>query len=405
MLKSTWCWMIVLLLLSAAAPAAETVVIDGVSHVRNGSRPAEARQDLHLEEIWRVGGEDEDVLFGAPGTALADEDGNVYVMDSQLSEVKVISPTGELARLLGREGDGPGEIRRMGNIFFLPGGELAMMQTFPGLIKTIHTDGTPGREFHFRADDAPEGTFGVLTAGSHRGGTFILTGMLMALENQINTQRYYLSRCDNDGRELHRFFSKEYAINYADFVGDEIGLDFVWGRWALDDAGRLYAAPDRDEYKIQVIDPDGTTIRIIEREYETYVRTDEEKELTRLYVEATFRNHPVPPRECTVEETEPSIARLQTMPDGELWVMTSRGTRNLPDGIGMIYDAFDREGRFVRQVAVHGSFDTDRDLVRWLGDGRFVVIAGAGEGYLNAMGVSSGEEVPPVEVICYRIVE
>jgi hypothetical protein len=390
------------------AAGAKIQMIDGVPHVLNGPEPLEGRQDLHLKELWRIGADDEDVLLGAIGGALSDDEGNVYLPDTQLSEVTVISPAGEVLRTLGGQGDGPGEVRRLGGIFFMPDGQLALIQGFPGRVVTVNLDGTPGRGFHFQDQEGSDANFGVLVAGLARGGSFILTGLSMRVDGPVNTQSYYMSLCDASGVEKHRFFSKEHPINYAEHIGDEMGLDFVWARWDLGPDGRLYAAPHRDRYQIQILDPDGTLVRVIEREYESYSRTGDEKELVRRYVEAIHRNHPVPPIECRVEDTEPDIAGLRAAPNGELWVTTSRGTRNLPEGIGLLIDVFEPEGRFVRQVAVHGEFDPDRDLLRFLGEDRFLVVIGAGEGYLNSMGVGSGEdgeaeEIPPIEVICYEI--
>ena len=183
------------LLLCAPAVSAETTIIDGVAHVRNGSQPAGERQDIRLKELWRVGGDDEEILFGAIGQALLDEEQNIYLMDSQLKEVSVFSPDGEFLRTLGREGDGPGEIRQLANMFFMPDGALALVQDFPGRVVTVKRDGTPGHNFRYQAKNAMEGTFGVLVAGGARGGTMIMTGIVMRPEGAVNTQNKYFSLC------------------------------------------------------------------------------------------------------------------------------------------------------------------------------------------------------------------
>ena len=91
-----------------------------------------------------------------------------------------------------------------------------------------------------------------------------------------------------------------------------------------------------------------------------------------------------------------------------MWVSTSRGTRELPEGMALLYDVFDASGNFVRQAAIFADFDPDRDLFRFLGQDRCVVVMGAGEGFLNSMGASSdadGEaaEAPIIEAIVYEI--
>ena len=221
----------------------------------------------------------------------------------------------------------------------------------------------------------------------------------------------YLSRCNIAGAEQHRFLAKTNSLSFAGYVGEESGLDFVWGRWDLGPQDRLYAAPDRNAYRIEILEPDGSLVRVIERDYESYTRTAEDRQLAMRYVKAVFQNYPRPPQEYTILDTDADIAGLRVTGSGEVWVTTSRSARDLPDGVGIIYDVFNPEGEYVRQAAVHGSFDPDRDLLRFLGEDRFMVVIGAGEGYLNSMGVGSdegeeteeAEDVPLIEAIYYEI--
>jgi len=102
------------LIMALALPSAagEEVMKDGVLHVVNGSEPSGGTQTMHLEEIWRVGGEDdEETVFGIINKVLIDDANNIYLLDAQLSEISVFSPEGELINTLGREGEGPGEFR------------------------------------------------------------------------------------------------------------------------------------------------------------------------------------------------------------------------------------------------------------------------------------------------------
>jgi hypothetical protein len=397
-----------------ASAAGAVEVIDGVPHVRNGSTPAQGCHDVELEELWRVGGASEDLLLGAVGSATIDEAGNVYLLDSQLNQAFVISPEGKLLRTLGAEGEGPGEVRGLGYGFFMPNGDLALMQTFPGKIVTVKRDGTPGGSFQFQPKDGAGANFGVLVAGEARGGSLVLTGMTMNFVNNINGQTYYLSFCNPQCVELHRCFTKEASVDFAGFTGSEMALDFAWSRWALGPDGNLYTAPERNGYRIHVIDPAGKLVRVIEREYEPYRRSAQEMALAQRYVEAVYHNYPVPPQSCTVEELDADIGGLYVTDRGELWVMPGRGMRDLPAGVAVQYDVFDHEGQFVRQAAVRGNFNADRDLVRILRDDRILVVLGAGEGYLNSMGVGEGPaggsagggvpaETPPIEAVLYAL--
>ncbi len=391
--------------------AGEVATIDGVPHVQNPATPSGGRQDLHPREIWRVGGDDEDLLLGAVNGGLIDEQGNVYLLDGQLNEVSVISPEGELLRTLSRTGEGPGEIQGLTYGFFLPDGNLAMLQSFPGKIVTIARDGTPVGSLQFEPQGGQGANFGVMVAGAAHGDRMLLAGILMAFENNVSTQTYYMSFCDLQGVEQHRCYTKSSPIDYTDFIGDEMALDFAWSRWAMGPEGHLYVAPDRYAYRIEVQTPDSDLVRVIERDYGTYTRTEEEKALARRYIEAVYNNYPVPPHTLKIEDREADILGLYVTDDGELWVSSSRGTRDLPEGVAILYDVFDKQGHYVRQAALHGDFDPDRDLIRILSKDRLLVVVGAGEGWLNQMGVGEEEsgdtspaaDVPPVEAVLYAM--
>jgi hypothetical protein len=91
----------------ADTPARE--INDGVTHVKNGSTPTGGVQARRMNELWRVGGEDdEEILFGLTTKVCTDGRGRVYVLDSQLNRVLVFSPDGEFSHTLFREGEGPG---------------------------------------------------------------------------------------------------------------------------------------------------------------------------------------------------------------------------------------------------------------------------------------------------------
>lgn len=80
-------------------------------HIDNHA-PAAGPARLALEELWRIGGaadeEARGLFFGAVTETVADPAGNVYVLDTQMMHVVVVSPEGAIVDTLGREGEGPG---------------------------------------------------------------------------------------------------------------------------------------------------------------------------------------------------------------------------------------------------------------------------------------------------------
>ncbi len=65
-----------------------------VPHQSNEAVPTGGKRSIELEELWTVGGtDDEENLFGVITQVLVDEEGLVYLLDQQLSTVSVFSPT------------------------------------------------------------------------------------------------------------------------------------------------------------------------------------------------------------------------------------------------------------------------------------------------------------------------
>jgi hypothetical protein len=65
----------------SGAAATEEVLVDGVLHVRNGETPRDGITTVQLQEVWRVGGEDDEHIFGVISDVLVDDAGNLYLLD------------------------------------------------------------------------------------------------------------------------------------------------------------------------------------------------------------------------------------------------------------------------------------------------------------------------------------
>lgn len=83
---------------------------DGVLHVMNPAQPMLPEVTLKPQELWRIGGDTdaEGEFFGVINQVTTDSDGNIYLLDLQLNEIKIFSPDGTYIRTIGREGEGPG---------------------------------------------------------------------------------------------------------------------------------------------------------------------------------------------------------------------------------------------------------------------------------------------------------
>ena len=397
-----------LLLAASAVPAAQAAE---VLHVRNAAEPADGVRTAQLEELWRIGGEDdEENLLGVIDKALVDDQGNVYLLDIQLMEVMVFSPEGQYLRSLGQRGSGPGEIERASGLVFLPDGTVGLVQAFPGKIVKVDRDGVPAGELRPGGDDPSTGGFFALRGSQAAGGHLVLSGARMSRDEDRMTARHFIATFDGDGREQRVLYGKtiERERGFGRFV--EKDDFFPHGAWALAADGRVAIARQRNAYRLHCYGPDGALERIIERPYESWRRTDAERERAVERV-VPFRRRNPRSIDVVVEPTERDILSLHYAPDGRLWVLPSRGIRRQPAGVHSTWDVFDADGRFVEQISLACAGDGQRDTVLFPGGDLVLLVKehddamDAFRGRGNNEADAADTDARSLEVVCYRMKE
>lgn len=394
------CLCLLTLAVLANAPAGAEPVA-----VVSGAQPAQGLVTVGLTEVWRAGGENDEVFFGSVGAVRNDAQGRVYVLDSQLSQVHIYSPEGEHLATVGREGDGPGESRRPGDMFITDDGVIHLLQGFPGRIVKLTSDGQPAGETKYSTGPGAAGQFAVLIVGRADGNGMVLGGTRMTMGGAISKQTYFLARCDGQGLQQQSLLEKNHEINYAAFKLDEEAMDFIWNRMAVGPDGRVYAGPERDAYKINVYGPDGTLEKVLSRPYTAPARNERQRQVAYQIIEAVGAYYPRPPQEITIADTEPVLTNLTVTEDGRVWTQTPTGNQTAPAGAWVVWDVFDPAGKFEKQVALLGDHDPSRDAIYLLPGGRVVVVVGALDAWLNQQGAGAQEteEGEPLEVICYEM--
>jgi sugar lactone lactonase YvrE len=386
--------------------------VDGTLHIKNPATAIDPMMTIDLDEDFRLGGWDggDDEFFGVIVDIEEDADGNLYVLDAQLNEIKIYSKDGEYLNTIGREGEGPGEFRRAGGLFWMPDGRLGVMQAFPGRIVTLHPDGTAADDLTL---DPVEGAGFRLMRGIERAGDHIAIIYGLNDFNQETMkfkQTNVLGLFDAEGHEIKRIHQRDSHIDFANPKITEIEFDNFMNRWTTGPDGRIYAVPVLKDYAVDVWTPDGELDRVIEREYEEHPRTAEEKaELEDLYKRLTQGGGMPPNTTYEVESIHPCInwQGVYARPDGSMWISTSRGTADDDETTLGTYDIYDPKGRFVRQAKLNGQCNNDDDAVFFVGD-RVFVITEFIDSVANARGGASeeeetdSEEAEPMTLICYH---
>ncbi|MFQ5511877.1 MAG: 6-bladed beta-propeller [Candidatus Krumholzibacteriia bacterium] len=383
----------------------QEAVKDGVKHVMNPAAGAEQSTAYKLEELWRLGGDtdDEDEFFGVIAQILADDEGNVYLLDSQLAQVRIFSSNGEFIRAIGREGEGPGEFKSPTGMFFTADGNIGVVQVQPGKIVLLSPDGEPAGEHPLPKQE--DGGFINLVGGQANGNNLVLAAALSAFSEGKFEQTRYLASIDGEGNELARYCSDVRTIDFANASMDEVAWDTFDRRWVVDQKGRVFAATSFSDYQIKVWNADGTPERVIEREYKHRKRTPQEsKVLEDLY--GIFARR-IPNSTVNVSDYHKDIESFYLRDDGSIWVLTSDGSRGLPEGIVGTFDVYDKDGHILRQVTLKGEGDSLTDGYYFVKDRLYVVtdlLQAAISQQAGGESFQIGEEEPePMSVIAYQL--
>ena len=380
-------------------------VRDGVRVIASPAEPMEPVIESTPEELWRIGGDtdDEDEFFGVISQILTDDAGNVYLLDSQLNQIKVFSPDGEYLRSLGREGEGPGEFRAPTSMFFTRDGNIAVLQLAPGKIVLLTLDGEPAGEHPLPVNE--DGGMMILIGGNSRGDNLVLAAAENAFAEGRFDQTRYLASLNPDGTQAAKYHSEVRTIDFANAVLDDKVWDTFDRRWTIGVDGRVYACTDYSDYRIEIWNSDGTPDRIIERQYAHVKRTPEEKKIVEDLM-GLFANQ-IPNATVKISEYNKDVESIFVREDGSLWVLTSDGTRDLSDDTAGTFDVFDSEGRFARQVTLKLDGSPLTDGYYFVGD-RFYVVTDLLQAAISlqsgGQSFDLGDEEPePMGVVCYKL--
>lgn len=347
---------------------------NGVEVVKNPATPAAGDLTLAPTRLWHLGAEedaDESELFGRVSECLVDAAGVSYLLDTQLNEVRVFSPTGEFLKSLGRNGEGPGEFVNGLHLFFLPGDKIGVAQMMPSRVAVIGTNGDGFSDLHVPGADA--GALSLIQGARSAAGHCVLAVVTPIPGPERSETRRRLIAVDADGKLLATYTQlsefHEGGGMVLRFGSDESGGEDFIGQWDLDAAGRVTTAPLYDDYLLRVYAPDGKLQRLIRRDYERVKRSREEI----AEIEERFAEMPAHVPRPTVNPYRRSVQGILVRPDGSVWVSTSAGRNDAAVGKVGPFDRFDAQGRFQQRLWLTADYDPERDEIVVTGDRLFVI--------------------------------
>ncbi len=390
---------------------------DGVLTINNPAQPIIAAKTVAPKKLWSVGGESDEggKILGFVTDVQVDHEGNSYLLDSTQHAINVYSPAGEFLREIGSEGEGPGEFRNASEFMLMSDGNFGVIQPMPAKVITLDRYGVPGSYFALC-----EGDRGLsLIEGAQAAGEYVVIGSACPNWN-AGVVDHTLYFAGSDGRYLHTIqTAAEKQLPGNMNVGGHHDCEFT-SYFTLSSSGQVFVAPHKDRYQIDVYNSHGELEHVINRQYKTVKRSDEDRAADKKKSDEMAKRFGGMVTLMT-REFERDIDQLHARHNGELWVLSSQGSRDCPAGEIGLFDVFDSSGHFDHQIGLHVDFDAKRDDFRLVGDRLYILkqaqvmpasMSSSSAGGISSLTFQSGgslsedgdedDETPP-SVICYQL--
>jgi hypothetical protein len=324
-----------LITVRAAAQSVRIEQKDGLTIVRNGTKPAPVPgvpKGVRLVHELTIGSEndtDETMIFEIRSVQVG-AGGEIFVLDDKIHQVKVYGPDGRHLRTIGKKGQGPGELQSPSRMTMTADGNLCFLDSGNNRVSIFATDGTCLKEIPFAGwrpiRFLPDSRgFGYGDLLDFQGGVKDVLLKFDAKLDKIATIAT-LVLVDNPSRQMVpvEMFRLAYQVDPDDRI--------VWASTGA--------------YELNVVDAGGQPVRKILREYEkrSFSRADKDRMIKEYFdgktppagVEPFFAPHK-------------SVIYYFIMDDeGRYYVRTYE-----TDESGrFFYDVFDRDGRFFARLAL-----------------------------------------------------
>lgn len=297
----------------------------------------------------------EDVFFESPSTLVCDPEGNIFVVDAGATDVKKFDPQGKFLKAFGREGQGPGEF---GRIYYsaYAGSRLILWDSGNRRLCACSPDGEFIDSVNIPYDE-----------GSVRKLRGLPTGeVLVEMEKTFRSEPDKPQECRIDlySRDLkfvrniyeRRLWRKKYVRT------KEYGISVLYFpysadvQWEVTPDGRIVIGYSAD-YDAGIYDLDGTKTAAISHDCDPVEVTEKDKKSFFDSI-SFYRNGERlkdPPEYVTkyteFPEYKPVYDNILVDTEGNIWVVLNR---ERPKERGKVFDAFDRDGKFISRVLMEG---------------------------------------------------
>lgn len=385
------------LFLVSTVNAGQVIIKDGVTYVTNSDVPSQGIKTLQLKKLWSVGGDDEEFIFSSINQVLLGKDNNLYVLDSRSDLIYVFDLAGKLSRSI----DFSGEIFRYGTNriedMFLKDAEIGLLSKSPIQVICIDYFGNPGNKVELPPN------FFLSQHADWENGNLILGGL------SLDRREVFLTKFSVFGKaQIDYVLSKtELSFEPGKAMFSERDEYFWLSKpWDIHSDGRVYIAPhwstpELGKFLINIYGNDDKLKVVASRQFKAYKRSQKERDMQGALTMGGYENL----RQARAsgdkyfeEEYEQDVLQILVHPDGNIWVKTSRSTKNQAKGVMVTYDVFSLQGYFITQVSLRVPGNGDKDIVYFVGN--LIVIV---KGQNDLLAADIYPEADKLEIICYSV--
>lgn len=287
--------------------------------------------------------------FGEVRDLLLDEEGRIYVLESQAQEIRVFEPDGAWLHTIGRQGEGPGELKNAATMGWGPDSLVRVVDYGNGRISDFRRDGTFVTSHRQQAGFVMypwPGVFGrdgglINVSPSMRDGEF--EPVLVRYTPDMQPTDTLAIPSDEGDQEFFELSSDSGRMR----ASVPFGAGLTWG---LDPRGYFWIAPNTATYEISKVSPAGDTVLTIRRPSDPHPVTSAEVD-SAVATLKWFTDQGGKVDRSKFPSTKPAIRRVFAPGDGHVYVVP------VTDEFGSGYlttsdalDVFGPDGRYLGRL-------------------------------------------------------
>ena len=299
----------------------------------------------------------DEVYFQNPRGLVAHSDGRIYVIDSTAHDIKMISPEGKLIKLIGQEGQGPGDFYSP-NLIEISRDRLIVWESMNRRFSILDMDGK-----FIKSKKIDEDWGRPIKLRALPDGRLVLMTEALVENNDNSPQLYRLILLSSDLDFVKTLYSKK--LRRRTFITEPMRLYVPQPyspniHWDVTSEGFIVLGCS-DLYEFQVFDPDRGPLFAFSHDYSPVKINDLDKtDHFSIFTITVFRGNKKETKQGAPDyikdnthfpKYKPAFKEIFADDEGHIWVRPFHKDRELENHL---FDIFDRKGQFLKRVQVFG---------------------------------------------------